>query len=199
MWVKVCGLTRASDVSEAVAAGADAVGFVLADSPRRLDPASAARLIAAVPATVESIVLTVDATESEAAELIERVGAGGIQPYGDHAAAVAAWAISAGLRVLRPVPSNRLELIESCSRLETPLIDTYDPARLGGTGRRFDWTTTGGIDRPFVLAGGLGPDNVAEAVRVAAPWGVDASSGLESAPGRKDPARIRAFVEGAKT
>ena len=80
---------------------------------------------------------------------------------------------------------------------QTPLLDAYDAGRHGGTGTPFDWGLVS-TNRPYVLAGGLGPDNVAEAVASAAPWGVDASSGLESSPGVKDPARIRAFVEGAK-
>ena len=81
---------------------------------------------------------------------------------------------------------------------QTPLLDTYRAGTHGGTGEAFDWTVIGQLDRPYVLAGGLGPDNVSEAIRRLDPWGVDASSGLESSPGVKDPELIRTFVERAK-
>jgi phosphoribosylanthranilate isomerase len=102
------------------------------------------------------------------------------------------------LFVLYPVPVKGYVNLDGVGEGLMPLLDTYRPDRHGGTGERFAWETIGNPGRDFVLAGGLGPRNVAEAVREVAPWGVDASSGLESAPGRKDPGKIREFVERAK-
>jgi phosphoribosylanthranilate isomerase len=99
---------------------------------------------------------------------------------------------------LYPVPVHDRVDLNGVSEGQIPLIDTYHPIAHGGTGARFDWGLAADLDRRYVLAGGLGPDNVSEAVRLLAPWGVDASSGLESSPGIKDPELIRTFVERAK-
>jgi phosphoribosylanthranilate isomerase len=195
-WVKVCGLTRVADVTAAVEAGADAVGIVLiASSPRFVPREGAAELVAAAGG-VRRVVLTIDLAPDELEPLLEETGADGIQPYGAHAAAVAAAATAAGVFVLRPVPVGiGLDLPGPGEGI--PLLDAAGPA-LGGTGRRFDWDLATGIGVRWVLAGGLGPDNVAEAIAVARPWGVDASTGLEEAPGIKDHGRVAAFVREAK-
>ncbi|MEA3502290.1 MAG: phosphoribosylanthranilate isomerase, partial [Actinomycetota bacterium] len=119
----------------------------------------------------------------------------GIQPHGHHGEAVALWAQQAGFLVLRPMGDGSIDEIPEG---QIPLFDSAAGNRHGGTGVPLDWTA---IDRPqrrFVLAGGLHPDNVAEAVATLHPWGVDASSGLEAEPGIKDAARVAAFVEEAK-
>jgi len=196
MWVKVCGLTRTPDVAAAVEAGADAVGFVAyAGSPRYAPVEAIATLARGVPIT--RIVLTVDVDVDAALEIVRATGVDGIQPYGQHAADVSAAARSGGLMVLRPVtaaPNLDLPVHDGA----IPLVDTSDESLHGGTGRTFDWSLVRDIGRSFVLAGGLGPDNVAAAIAATRPWGVDASSRLEVEPGVKDAGKVAAFIQEAK-
>ena len=198
-WVKICGLTRRVDVAAAVDAGADALGFVLADgSPRQISVETAASLMDGVPAV--RVLVTVDATIAAVAEAVAATGADGVQPHGAESGAVARWAQQAGLFVLRPVTVSGGEALQAASipKGQIPLLDSARGSHHGGTGVTLDWQTLKRPDRPFVLAGGLDPTNVAEAVGAVHPWGVDASSGLESLPGIKDTARVAAFVEEAK-
>ncbi len=200
-WVKVCGLRRASDIAVATAAGADAIGLVLADSPRRVEPDLARRLAAGSELPVYLVL--VGARPSEALDLAGYIGAAGIQPHGERAAHTAAAAVKAGLAVLRPVRVGPMLLgpegvAGEVPSDQIPLLDRHHPDLEGGTGLRIDPEWIPDMDREWVLAGGLGPDNIREAVMALHPWGVDASSGLESSPGTKDPALIEAFVERAK-
>ena len=196
MWVKVCGLSRSEDVTAAVEAGADAVGFVLAESPRQVSPEVARALGEGL--TVERVLVTVDAIPDQLMRWVEEAGATGVQPHGRHSAEAGDAAIAEGLLVLHPVPVQTRIDLDDVAGDRLPLLDTYESARHGGTGSAFDWTLIEEVRRDFVLAGGLRPDNVAQAIAEVSPWGVDASSGLESAPGRKDPELIRRFVREAK-
>jgi phosphoribosylanthranilate isomerase len=198
-WVKVCGLTRESDVAAAVDAGADALGFVLAEnSPRRIGVARAATLMAGVPTL--RILVTVDADRPSVELAVGETSADGLQPYGRYAGEVARWAEASGLFVLRPLRQTEnggWDAAEIPQR-QVPLLDSAAGEAHGGTGVPLDWAKLQQPGRPFVLAGGLDPGNVGAAIDAARPWGVDASSGLESAPGLKDPARVAAFVKEAK-
>jgi phosphoribosylanthranilate isomerase len=193
-WVKVCGLRRAPDVATAVEAGADAVGFVLApESPRFVPQEMARELAQNVP--VLSVIVTVDFTPAQLMAAVVATGAGGVQPHGKHQSEAAAAAQRDGLFVLYPLAvRDRVDLSEVAEG-QTPLLDSYRVGSHGGTGESFDWALIPDSGRPYVLAGGLGPSNVAEAIRRVGPWGVDASSDLESSPGVKDPKLIREFVE----
>lgn len=199
-WVKVCGLTLEADVANAVESGADAVGFVLAaGSPRRIDVARAAGLMDGLP--VLRILVTADDDPETVMEAASRTGADGVQPHGEHSRAAAEAAADAGLFVLRPVPvgpSGPAEAIDGSPGPGIPLLDTAHPDGHGGTGETFDWGIIGHTGKRFVLAGGLGPDNVARAVRMVHPWGVDASSRLELSPGVKDPGKVTDFIARAK-
>lgn len=194
-WVKVCGLTRDDDVAVAVAAGADAIGFVnVPGSPRYVTLARAAELAAG--STVQSVLLTIDRDPNEAIEMLRVTGIGGIQPYGNRAEQTAALAMAAGCLALLPqqaVPGFTVNNQSGIPLLDTPAVDA-----LGGTGRRWDWSLVAGLDERFVLAGGLGPDNIAEAVSQVRPWGVDASSRLERTPGQKDHGMVADFITKAK-
>jgi len=193
-WVKVCGLTREGDVSDAVDAGADALGFVLAaTSPRRISVGQATALMDGVSAL--RILVTVDARQQEIADMVEATGADGIQPHGRDAEVAALWAQRAGFFVLRPIGSG---IVDDIPGGQIPLLDSVTGEQHGGTGIAMDWTAVDRPERPFVLAGGLDPGNVREAIATLNPWGVDASSGLESEPGIKDGARVAVFVEEAK-
>lgn len=193
-WVKVCGLSRPTEVEAAVAAGADAVGFVFYEpSPRNITPERARAL--GQSAGVLTVAVTVDLDADSLLHIADLAGVGAVQPHGANAAGAAAAAVDAGLAVLRPVKVAGPVDLSDVSGDELPLLDSD---LIGGTGATFDWSWLGDIDRPFVLAGGLGPDNVGDAIARVGPWGVDASSGLESAPGVKDLARVTAFVNRAK-
>ncbi|MGH9054243.1 MAG: phosphoribosylanthranilate isomerase [Acidimicrobiia bacterium] len=197
-WVKVCGLTRREDVEAAVEAGADAVGFVLAPgTPRRVDVEQARRLGRDLP--VVRVVVTVDLPPDEVLLQVKEAGAEGVQLHGRHASEAAAAAVGAGYLVLRPVRvRDRVDLSE-IPEGQIPLLDAYRPELHGGTGQRFDWGLIDpGLERRYVLAGGLGPDSVRAAVAGLHPWGVDATSRLEVSPGVKDPAKVAAFVREAK-
>lgn len=198
-WVKVCGLSKPSEARAAAAARADAIGLVMVpSSPRAVRPDVASAVASATD--LDSFLLTMDATPAEMLDLAGFTGVTGIQPYGEHREATVEAAIRAGLRVLLPVAvsSARLSLLDVAEDV-TPLLDAADARAHGGTGRRFDTDLVDPAGRDWVLAGGLDPDNVAEAIRRAKPWGVDASSGLESAPGKKDLNLIARFVEEAKS
>ena len=196
-WVKVCGMRTVADVEAAAEAGADALGLnLIPGTPRYLEVEDAARL--ASLSRVPSVILTLDARPHELVELLERVGAAGVQPYGDHAPDAARAAAAAGAFVLRPHRVRGPVDLGTIPTGQTGLLDGYSAEGLGGTGRQVapEWLPPPGSR--YVLAGGLNPSNVADAVSRHRPWGVDASSGLESAHGVKDPARIRSFVRNAK-
>ena len=197
-WVKVCGLRTATDVEVAVEAGADAVGLMLAPSPRRISIEDAAELVE-VAGSLETVLVMVDISVEDADRAVQATGASGLQVYGAHGQEVARWGTERGLFVLQPfgIGSEPVSAVSVASG-GTPLFDTVLPDSFGGGGRIFDWKLVRGYSGRFVLAGGLNPDNVAGAVRETGAWGVDASSGLESSRGIKDHAKIRAFIEGAK-
>ncbi len=195
-WVKVCGLRRPEEVTAAVEAGADAVGFVLADSPRQVTASRAGALGEGAP--LLRFLVTVDLDARSLLAAVAEAGADGVQPHGAHRRVVAAQAARSGLLVLHPLRVAASPDLSLIPENQTPLLDANVPGLHGGTGEQFDWGLAAGIERDFVLAGGLGPGNVSRAIEQVDPWGVDASSGLESAPGVKDLGRIRAFVEAAK-
>ncbi len=198
VWVKVCGLSELSHVEAAADAGADAFGLVLArGTPRYITPDRALLLAEASP--IPGILVTVDETPEALMQMARRVGAAGVQPHGKYQVEAARAAVHGGLMVLRPVKVGAGPIsVSHVPEAQIPILDTADARRHGGTGRTFDHDRLPEIGRRWVLAGGLGPHNVAQAVKNLQPWGVDASSHLESALGVKDPALIRTFVKEAK-
>ena len=196
-WVKVCGLSRPEEVATAVEAGADAVGFVsVAGSPRYLELDRIAGLASGAP--VHRVLLTIDLGVEELLEAADHCGCDGVQPYGHNAAIAQGAAVAAGLLVLQPIRLGDSGGEPGVVEGAIPLFDTHRPDRYGGTGEAFDWKLLDGRSGAYVVAGGLGPDNVGDLVRRVAPWGVDASSLLESVPGVKDLGKVTAFVEEAK-
>jgi phosphoribosylanthranilate isomerase len=197
-WVKLCGMTRRIDVEAAVDAGADAVGFVVyPGSPRHVDAAAVAGLAEGIDA--ERFLVTVDADPEWLTATAADVGVDGVQPHGTHAEAAARAALEAGLRVLFPVAVGNdipdLSVVPAGAR---PLLDTAAGILRGGSGRSFDWSLASGLGGGFVLAGGLTPGVVADAVRRTGAWGVDVASGVEAAPGVKDHVLMRRFVTEAR-
>lgn len=196
-WVKVCGITSVDALDAAVGAGTDAVGFVLdPTSPRSIDIDLAGNL--SERSSVTTYLVTADRQPTEVLEMARSIGVDGVQCHGQCASEVADAALESGLRVLRPIrvtEDGPQTILDDVPFGAMPLFDAGLSNRHGGTGTTFDWRLLPRTDRGFVLAGGLGPDNVAKAIAMVQPWGVDASSRLESAPGVKDPDRIRAFIE----
>jgi phosphoribosylanthranilate isomerase len=196
-WVKLCGLTRRGDVEAAVEAGADAVGFVIApESPRRVTVAEAAALGTGIAAT--RVLVSVDLDRDDLLAAAAAAGVDGVQPHGRFRSEAAAAAAAAGYLVLYPVRVDTSVSLAGIPEGVTPILDTAVPGRHGGTGTTFDWGVAEGLAVDYVLAGGLDPGNVAEAVRRLRPWGVDVSSGVEARPGVKDPDLMRRFVEAVR-
>jgi phosphoribosylanthranilate isomerase len=193
--VKVCGLTRPDEAAACAALGVWAIGLVFAErSPRRVDLATAAAVAAAVPASVARVGVFVDAAPEEMATTARRVGLTHLQVHGGDVAAARA---ASGLPVVEGVRVDGPEALARAraSAADLVLLDAAVPGLHGGTGVAFDWDLLGeGLGRPFALAGGLRAGNVAMALARSAPAIVDVSTGVESAPGRKDPERVRAFV-----
>jgi phosphoribosylanthranilate isomerase len=201
--IKVCGLTRIEDARAAEAAGAHWIGAVLVpDSPRRIGPDDAGRLAQAV--SLPLAIVVADLPPGEAADAALRSGARAIQLHGTEDLGtlrrlreMGEWELWKAVRV--GSGDDVLAAARDFSgAADLLLLDRWDPLRLGGTGAPFDWDEVARrrpeIHLPLGVAGGLDPENVAEAVRRMRPDLVDASSRLESAPGIKDPDRIRAFV-----
>lgn len=204
-WVKVCGVRKTEEIDTAAEAGADAVGLMLARSPRELSlkqAQSLARYASEAHPGLLTVAVTVNARERDVARVVSATGVRGIQLHGRHAAETALAVAPQGseLFVLRPSPvGDSVHATDDIAPHHRPLFDTKIPGTEGGSGVSFDWSLVSGIDREFVLAGGLGPENVSDAIAQTHAWGVDASSGLESSLGIKDLARIRDFVQGAKS
>jgi len=194
LWIKICGLSTPETVEAAVRAGADAVGLVFAPgSPRRIDPGRAAALLDAVPPAVRRLAVFRQPTSAQL-EAIRDLPLHGVQ-------ADAAWG-GAGLPpgwTFLPAYRNGPGLLAQLSQVAWPMF-LLDGPRGGGAGVLGDLERAARAARlgRMILAGGLTPENVAEAIRAVRPFGVDVSSGVEVGPGVKDPARIRAFVSAAR-
>lgn len=196
-WIKLCGLRTREDVAAAVEAGADAVGFVISPrSPRFVAVGSIATFTEGV--TLDRYIVSVDLEPADLLAAAEAAGVTGVQPHGRHAGAAAGAALHMGYEVLFPVPVADAVDLDAVAEGARPLLDTAVPGEYGGTGRTFDWALAAGLDREVVLAGGLTPENVGRAIAVAAPWGIDVSSGIERAPGEKDHDLMRRFVEAVR-
>jgi phosphoribosylanthranilate isomerase len=193
MFVKICGITRIDDALAAVAAGANAIGFVFwPNSPRFVDPYRARVIARALPPFVTPVGLFVNQPLAFIAGVASLVRLGAVQLHGDESPAFAASIV--GTPVIRALPVDRAAAWPAGMTL---LLDAHDPVQRGGTGRTVDWEAAARVaaERRVLLAGGLTPENVADAVARVRPFGIDVSSGVERAPGVKDRQRIKALFE----
>ncbi len=200
--VKVCGITNPGDARVAADAGADAVGLVFAESPRRVSFEEARRISIALPENVIRVGVFVDAEPGEVLRVAREVGLDLAQLHGDETPETVTALREGGVKVMKALRVRDAASLEALDRYEADLflLDAYSERARGGTGRRFDWglaKSLRGRDN-IVVAGGLGPENVREAVELFEPYGVDASSSLEDEPGRKNDERVRRFVLAAK-
>jgi phosphoribosylanthranilate isomerase len=197
VFVKVCGITSEEDALLAVAMGADAVGFVFAPSSRQIAPQRAADIVKRLPSEITTVGVFAEETRSRVVEIAHHAKLRAVQLHGHESPADTHWI------------RQRVPLLIKAFSAGDPRLDQADEyaadafhidSATPGSGEVFDWSLAEGApsNRRIILAGGLTPENVADAIRVVRPWGVDASTGLESAPGRKDASRIRAFVTAAK-
>ncbi len=226
MWIKICGITSIEDAELAIAAGADALGFVFAESPRRVTPESVRDIVNQLPRTVEKVGVFVDSTLDEIIAVHQTAGLTGVQLHSANRG-VSPQDLRAGvrvtsspLRVLQVVrydgDSSRFALElrrlhassavdgRQDSVLHAVLVDTCVVGKQGGTGKTFDWLAARDSflqqapHLQLIAAGGLHPENVRHAIHTLRPWGVDVSSGVEASPGRKDPDRVAAFIRAAR-
>ncbi len=201
--IKICGITREEDLAVAVAAGADALGFVFyPPSPRHVEPERAAKLSAQVPAFVTTVGLFVNASPQAVRAILDRVPLNLLQFHGDEDADYCSAFGKPWIKAARVKPGFDL-LKYAAAFADAPgitglLLDAHVEG-YGGGGETFDWSLIpSSLPLPIILSGGLRPANVAQAVRAVRPWAVDVSSGVESAKGIKDALRITEFVAGVR-
>jgi phosphoribosylanthranilate isomerase len=206
-WIKICGTTCAEDALSAIEAGADALGFIFAESKRSITPEQAQAIIRKLPPQVEKIGVFMNAGAKEIGRVVKQVELTGIQMHGES---------DVPAEVYSHLPEKRRD---SMRKIKTVImqpyfgrtfdfhagvpkfVDTWLLDSGAGSGQTFDWYVAGwqsfgqlAPGRGFVIAGGLTPENVREAIRTMKPWGVDVVSGVEREPGRKDPDKLKAFV-----
>jgi phosphoribosylanthranilate isomerase len=215
LWIKICGNTSLEDALLATRAGADAVGFVFAPSPRQVTPVQVATIVPQLPAEIEKIGVFVDASFEEIEAAVCVGGLTGVQLHFNAAPDLPAKLrerFGPELRVLRVVHFSEETVGEATAILRDPhvhavLVDSRTATTVGGTGTTFDWLAASKAvfhdanvqQRRLVAAGGLHPDNVAQAIATLRPWGVDVVSGVEATPGRKDPEKVKNFIVRARS
>ncbi|CAI49761.1 N-(5'-phosphoribosyl)anthranilate isomerase [Natronomonas pharaonis DSM 2160] len=201
--VKVCGITNRSDLDTAVDAGVDAVGLIVdvdVQTPREISPQQAAELAAATPPFVTAVLVTMADVPDAATELVEAVRPDAVQVHGESTPdALASLGAAVEADVIKATDPGTAATYDG--HADAVLVDSLDESGAGGTGTVHDWDRTGelveSLQSPVVLAGGLTPENVADAVEAAAPFAVDVASGVEAESGQKDADAVSAFVDAA--
>lgn len=196
--VKICGITRTEDAELAAELGAAAIGFIFwPASPRFIEPDAAREIAAALPPSVVTVGVFVDQPGPHVRDVAKSVGLGAVQLHGHESVD---YAVALMEPVIKAIPVRAdfdPASLDEIPATITVLLDAHDPVKRGGTGRTIDWAAAAKVAavRRIVLAGGLTPDNVADAVAQVRPFGIDVSSGVEQAPGIKDHQRLRALFE----
>jgi phosphoribosylanthranilate isomerase len=199
VFVKICGITNEDDALLAVALGADAVGFVFAPSSRRIAVDRARDIARRLPREVVTVGVFRDELPSRVVEIVQRAGLNAAQLHGHETSADCRWVKERVGTIIKAFPAGHPGLQKVTDyHADMVLIDGATP----GSGQIFDWSLAEDAPRAghrVILAGGLTPANVAEAIELVDPWGVDVSTGVETAPGQKDPVKLREFIETAKS
>ncbi len=198
----MCGITTPDDARLAAQYGADAVGLVFAESPRKVSVEEAWEIAAALPGGVLKVGVFVDADPREVFRISDEIGLDYVQLHGDESPEVVAGVRNSGLKVIKALRMRGAASLEALEYYEADLflLDAYSEKLRGGTGERFDWELAKSLRGRgnIVVSGGLSPENVREAVDFFEPYGVDASSSLEDAPGKKNEDSVRRFIVAAK-
>jgi len=215
-WVKICGITNLEDALVAVDAGADAVGFVFYEkSPRKVDVETARDIVAKLPEKIEKVGVFVDQTADEVCATVRETGFTAVQLHGKVAERVwkdprPAEQCLGVAKIIPVIPGSSLEnggvfvSQRTHEKIFALLIDAPGNGLVGGTGTKFDWQAAQGAVQglglmvPVIVAGGLNVSNVSEAMELFHPFGVDVASGVEANPGKKNPAKVRAFVSAVR-
>jgi phosphoribosylanthranilate isomerase len=200
--IKICGVTTPADARFAADAGADAVGLnFFPKSPRFVTPSQAAALVRALPPFTAPVGVFVGMPLRQVCAIAFQLGLRGVQTYDDQPPADDPFPFAhvPAFRVKDAAGLDRVRRFVAACRPSAVLIDSFVEGQMGGTGHVAPWELLVGFDPgvPLILAGGLTPDNVADAIRAVRPWGVDVASGVESSPGVKDRAKVSAFVKAA--
>ncbi|HZR31817.1 MAG TPA: phosphoribosylanthranilate isomerase [Terriglobales bacterium] len=210
-WVKICGTTNLEDALAAVEAGADALGFIFAPSPRRVEPEQARDIIRQLPRAIEKVGVFVDESAEQVQAIARQAGLTAVQVQGDE---VSRWAaLMARQLPFKLLVSCPMSIVDGASWaaawdpkvVYAFLLDSGTAKKRGGTGKTFDWKANASVvedvgrRQRVIIAGGLSPANVGEAVQFFRPWGVDVTSGVELEPGKKDHKKVHAFIEAART
>jgi phosphoribosylanthranilate isomerase len=220
MWIKICGNTSLADAQHAAASGASAVGFIFTSSPRQVTVEQARAIAQHLPRNVERYGVFVDPSFEEIVATVRDADLTGVQLHANNDPelprrlrahfAQQPQAFPLGILAVLAFSGDMEPQIEAIARdaadgaIDALLIDSRSPIGHGGTGTRYDWQAAQHIFRRaaprlrLIAAGGLNPDNVPEAIRTLAPWGVDVATGVEAAPGRKDPTLVAAFIRNAR-
>ena len=197
--VKVCGITNADDAFAAVALGVDALGFIFAPSPRRISPGDARNIIQAIPPLVKTVGVFVDQDPAEIKEIVHFCGIDLIQLHGDEPPGLCSELMPFTIKAIRMRDQTVIGSMEQYrGSVRAMLLDTYSRESVGGTGKSFNWdlaVQAKGMGIPIILAGGLGPYNIAEAVSTVKPYAVDVNSGIEDRPGKKNHALLKELFE----
>jgi phosphoribosylanthranilate isomerase len=199
--VKICGITNVADGLAAAEAGADMIGLMLYEkSPRHVSLKTATEIARAVPPFVMKVGVFVNPSEELVMRTIGECGLSLLQFHGDE---TPEFCTQFGVMSMKAFRIRDAETLKELPKYQTDayLLDAYSPEARGGTGEKFNWdlaVEAQKFGKPIFLAGGLTPENVAEAVRKVQPFGVDVSGGVESAPGKKDVAKVKAFIQAAR-
>ncbi len=197
MFVKICGITSEEDALLAVAMGTDAVGFVFAPSTRQIQPVQAYDIVRRLPPDVLTVGVFRDHAPQRVVEIMHQVGLKAAQLHGHESIEDVRFVRAQVALVIKAFPAGSSALAHADEyRIDAVLVDSATP----GSGEVFDWALAEGapLGRRVILAGGLTPENVGAAIARVRPWGVDVSSGVERAPGKKDPRKLRAFIDAAR-
>lgn len=194
--IKICGITNWEDACLAVELGADALGFIFAKSPRKVTPDTAKAIISQLPPLVSKVGIFLDHQEEEVKGIAEYCRLDGLQFHGQESPSYCGQFGQKVIKAFRIRDANDLKAL-SLYKVDAFLLDTFDESLPGGTGKTFDWNLAVEAKKngKIILSGGLNPDNVFSAIKQVQPYAVDVSSGVELAPGKKDPEKLRAFFE----
>ncbi|HSE57087.1 MAG TPA: phosphoribosylanthranilate isomerase [Nitrospiraceae bacterium] len=202
--VKICGLTNLDDALAAAEAGADAVGFVLyRKSPRYIDPSTVRMIVRALPPLVLPVGVFVNEDAKTVSDTMDACGLALAQLHGDESSSyceLLGRPVLKALRVRDRISALAVAEYQGRAGVRGFVLDACSSQAYGGTGLLADWNLAAELAKtcPILLAGGLTPENVADAIRTVRPYGVDVSSGVEASPGKKDHGRLRAFVQAAR-